>query len=75
MKTIVVRMVAVLAVAVVAGCTPGEANCLALAVCEDDEQQVDDCVGADDSCHEVTVCGTTIYCIDGSGDAGVTDGG
>ena len=73
--TIVIRLAAVCLAGLAVGCAPGTADCLAIAVCEANEAEVDDCTGADESCHEVTICGSTIYCVDASGDAGPTDGG
>jgi hypothetical protein len=40
----------------------GEDQCLATPICGPDQQQVDSCEEGDDSCEEVTICGSTIYC-------------
>jgi hypothetical protein len=43
-------------------------DCQAIPTCENGEEQVDACEEGDDTCREVTVCGSTIFCKEAAGE-------
>lgn len=63
-------VLATLAGGLLASCGP-QSTCLAAPVCNSGEQESQTACGANEtSCRTVSICGQTIYCRPGAGDAG-----